>query len=261
MAEGRYRVRRSVGPVPAELLALDAVLADGRARVLQESPRATVAALVAGGAELIVKRFREGTAGGALEALVLGSRAARADRAAARLRAAGFAVPEIVAVLERRRLGVPARSCTVARRVAGARLDELWAARHGAARRRLTTGFADWLRRLHGAGFYPQDLRAANVLVAGEDPPAFVLVDLDRVRRYRRLRWRRRRKNVVQVLRSVGRAAPRSERVRFLRRYLGTADRGALRRAAGELLRLGARKDAEYASRRRRAARRAEGPR
>ena len=116
--------------------------------------------------------------------------------------------------------------------------------------RTLTIAFADYLRSLHAAGLYPQDLRAANVLVARENPPEFVLVDLDRVRRYRRLSWRRRRKNVVQVHRSVGRGAPRRESLRFLQRYLGNPSPSELRRVAAELVALGERKDAEYARRR-----------
>ena len=144
------------------------------------------------------------------------------------MQAAGFAVPEPVAVLEDRRLGVAVRSCAVSRWVDGAPLDEIWRSRRGAARRSLTLAFADYLRRLHAAGLYPQDLRAANVLVANENPPVFVLVDLDRVRRYRRLSWRRRRKNVVQVHRSVGRGAPRRESVRFLQPLpRGSKPRGA----------------------------------
>ena len=137
------------------------------------------------------------------------------------MRTAGFAVPEPVAALEMPALRDRGPELRRDRMGHGAALDELWRARAGAARRALTRGFADYLRRLHDAGLYPQDLRAANVVVAGENPPRFVLVDLDRVRRYRRLSWRRRRKNLVQVHRSVGRGAPLRDSLRFLRRYLG----------------------------------------
>jgi len=258
VADTLYRVRHSLGPVPAELLAVDEVLAGERVHLLKNAARTTVAALAVGGAELVLKRFREDTLVRVLEVLALGSGAARVWQGATRMRAAGFPVPEIIAILERRRLGAPTRSCAVARRVPGAPLDELWRARRGAARRALTIDFADYLRRLHQAGLYPQDLRGANVLVSSEAPATLVLVDLDRVRRYRRVSWRRRRKNLVQVHRSVGRGASRSEGLRFLRRYLGNASHDELGRAAAEILRFGKVKDAEY-FRRRAATRRASG--
>lgn len=248
MAERRYTIRD--GAVAAALLDVEGVLQRATTRVLKDGSRATVAAVDGPDGTLVLKRFRDDTPLRLVVALALGSSARRVWRAASLLRAAGFPVPEPLATLERRRVGMPVRSCSVARFVAGPALDELWRARHGAARRALTIGFADYLRRLHAAGLYPQDLRAANVLVPRENPPEFVLVDLDRVRRYRHLSWRRRRKNVVQVHRSVGRGAPRREGLRFLRRYLGDPSAAELRRVAAEIVALGDRKDAEYARRR-----------
>ncbi len=249
-ATAAYRVVRASAPVPSELLDADAILAGSRARLLKESARTTVAAVTVGGADLVLKRFREGGVARFFDVLALGSGAMRVWTGAARLRAAGFAAPEIVAVLERRRFGVCTRSCAVSRWVPGEPLDRLWRASDGARRRALTIAFADYLRRLHRARLYPQDLRGANVLVRGDREPVFVLVDLDRVRRHRRLSWRRRRKNVVQVHRSVGRGAPRTAGLRFLRRYLGAPSRAALRRAVGEIVAQGRIKDAEYARRR-----------
>ncbi len=248
MRDATYAVRR--GAVAAKLCAIEAVLAEPATVVLKESPRVTVARVGSGEHQLVLKRFRETTVLDVLEGLVVGSGALRVWRAARLMDRAGFAVPEPVAALEHRRFGVVLRSCAVARWVAGTPLDDLWKTRRGRARRALTLAFADYLRRLHAAGLYPQDLRAANVVVTSEHPPRFVLVDLDRVRRYRRLSWRRRRKNVVQVHRSVGRGAPLAESLRFLRRYLGDAPRAELRRVAAEVAALGRRKDAEYAHRR-----------
>ncbi len=248
MPESSYAVRHgAAGPA---LRAVDTLLAAPGTRILKAGSRATVAAVETAEGVLVVKRFRDDTPLRALVALALGSSAQRVWRASALMRDAGFTVPEPVAALEQRRFWVAVRSCSIARFVAGPPLDELWRARHGAARRALTIGFADYLRRLHAAGLYPQDLRAANVLVPTENPPVFVLVDLDRVRRYPRLSWRRRRKNVVQVHRSVGRGAPRRESLRFLQRYLGNPSAAELRRVAAEIVALGRRKDAEYARRR-----------
>ncbi|MCC6763547.1 MAG: hypothetical protein IT293_02695 [Deltaproteobacteria bacterium] len=248
MSEATYTLRH--GATRDALRDVEGLLRAPSTRVLKDGRRATVAAVETSAGLLVLKRFRDDTPLRLAVALALGPSAARVWRATALMRAAGFAAPEPVAALERRRFGLPLRSCFVARFVAGPALDELWRTRRGAARRALTIAFADWLRTLHAAGLYPQDLRAANVLVPREDPPVFVLVDLDRVRRYRRLSWRRRRKNVVQVHRSVGRGAPRRESMRFLRRYLGDPSAAELRRVAAEIAALGERKDAEYARRR-----------
>lgn len=247
MADAPYTVQH--GAVPSELRAVEDVLRAPDARILKQGRRGTVATIRHAGATLVFKRFRDDTPLRIAVTLALGSSADRVWRASVLMREAGFAVPDPVAALVRRRLGIAVRSCMVARWVDGPALDELWRARQGAARRALTIGFADYLRGLHAAGLYPQDLRAANVVVARENPPLFVLVDLDRVRRYRRLSWRRRRKNVVQVHRSVGRGAPRREGLRFLRRYLGEPSAAELRRVADEIVAYGRRKDAEYARR------------
>lgn len=238
------------GAIAPELRAVESALAAPSTRVLKESARVTVAVASQDEQPVVLKRFREHTVTRVLVAVALGSSAHRVWQAAALMRTAGFAVPEPIAALEQRRFGVALRSCAIARFVSGLPLDEVWRARSGAARRMLTLAFADYLRGLHAAGLYPQDLRAANVLVTSENPPAFVLVDLDRVRRYRRVSWRRRRKNVVQVHRSVGRGAPRRESLRFLRRYLGNPSAADLRRVAEEIAAMGRRKDAEYARRR-----------
>jgi len=248
MRDESYAVRD--GAAAPELRAVERLLTAPGTRVLKDGSRATVAAVATADGTLVLKRFRDGSPLRLLVTLALGSSAHRVWQATALMRAAGFRVPEPIAALERRRFGAPTRSCSIARWVDGPALDELWRTRAGAARRSLTIGFADYLRRLHEAGLYPQDLRAANVLVASENPPVFVLVDLDRVRRYRRLSWRRRRKNVVQVHRSVGRGAPRRESLRFLQRYLGNPSAAELRRVADEIVSMGRRKDVEYARRR-----------
>jgi hypothetical protein len=248
MPDASYQLRR--GALPRELQAVESVLARPDTTLLKESARVTVATVATAQGTLVLKRFQDATLLRVFVVLALGSSAQRVWHAARLLQASDFTVPEPIAVLERRRFGVAVHSCAVSRWIPGPPLDELWRARRGAARRALTLGFADYLRRLHAAGLYPQDLRAANVLVPSENPPVFVLVDLDRVRHYRRLSWPRRRKNVVQVHRSVGRGAPRRESLRFLRRYLGNPPGSELRRVAAEIATLGRRKDAEYARRR-----------
>src|SRR5882724_5554060 len=114
MPERRYGVRRADGPVAADLLAVDRVLASPRVRILKDHGRTTVAAVDHQGARLVLKRFRDATPLRIVETLALGSRALRVWEGARRLRAAGFAAPAITAVLEHRRLGIAVRSCAVA---------------------------------------------------------------------------------------------------------------------------------------------------
>jgi hypothetical protein len=63
-------------------------------------------------------------------------------------------------------------------------------------------------------------------------------VDLDGFRRRARVSWRHRRRNLVQLDRSVGRFMSRSERLRFLYTYLGAKpDRDTAHALAARLLR------------------------
>jgi hypothetical protein len=76
-------------------------------------------------------------------------------------------------------------------------------------------------------------------------------VDLDGFRRLPQVSWRRRRRNLVQLDRSVGRFMSRSERLRFLYTYLGAKpDRDAARKLAARLTRERRRKDRQFARRR-----------
>ncbi len=61
--------------------------------------------------------------------------------------------------------------------------------------------------------------------------PAFVLLDLEDVRPLARIGRRRRLKNLAQLERTLGRHASATDRLRFLRAYLGPDASRAERRA------------------------------
>jgi tRNA A-37 threonylcarbamoyl transferase component Bud32 len=84
--------------------------------------------------------------------------------------------------------------------------------------------FAREVRQLHDSGFDHRDLKFANLLVSGEvgDPRVWIL-DLDGVRVWRRLPAARAVQNLarIQVSAEVSGAFSRTDRLRFLRDYLG----------------------------------------
>ena len=77
---------------------------------------------------------------------------------------------------------------------------------------------------LHRRSIYHNDLKDANILVCsgnGGFDESFYLLDLEGIRRYRRLNRRRRIKNLVQLNRTLGRFLRKPERLYWLRSYLG----------------------------------------
>jgi tRNA A-37 threonylcarbamoyl transferase component Bud32 len=250
---GRYRVIAR-GPAwrdayVAALAAADEILARSDAHLLKH-PYAgrTVGLVTIDGEQLVVKRFEEYGPLDRVERWVTGSAAERAARGIARVRAAGLAAPDLVAVLATDRWRNECRSLLVTRALVGAEpADRVWQSLRGRARFAFARALAAYVRELHARGLYPQDVWARNFLVRR---PAggfeIVLVDLDRVRAYRRLAWRRRMKNLVQLHRSFGRSARTAEQVCFLRAYLGAVPDDELRAVGRAILAASRRKDAAW---------------
>ena len=191
---------------------------------------------------LYVKRYNVFSWRVAFGSLARPSPAYAAWRAVRALAARGFATPDAVAALEFRRAGMLRRSFFVTREVPGAvTADVRWqailaepdGARRRRARRALARALGELFRRLHAAGVYHNDLKDVNVLVGGPpESPRCVLLDLERVQVGARVGRRRRRKNLVQLARTLGRQASATDRTRFLHAYLGgEADGRAARRA------------------------------
>src|SRR5262249_34165797 len=102
-----------------------------------------------------------------------------------------------------------------------------------------------FFRRLHEAGVYHRDLKDVNVLVHdATTAPTFTLLDLERVAVGRPVSPARRLKNVVQLARTLGPLATRTDRARWLTAYLGDgADRATRRAWTARVLRAQATKD------------------
>jgi serine/threonine protein kinase len=93
---------------------------------------------------------------------------------------------------------------------------------HG--RRRFMRGMGELFRSLHKHGIYHNDLKDANIVVRPDSnggAERFYLVDLEGIRRYRRLNRRRQIKNLVQLNLSLGAYLRPTDKLRFLASYLG----------------------------------------
>ena len=176
---------------------------------------------------------RRAARGGALGALLGGVYAGTGRplvelRAAARAREAGVSVPEPVAVLAVRAAGPFYRLSVVSREIeGGADLLSLASRLDPHAKGDLIRRVADEMRRLHEAGIYHADLTLKNILVAGT---SVYILDLDKARLPGRREPVLDVDNLSRLNRSVeklfGGRGPvtRTDKLRFLRRYLGTRD-------------------------------------
>ena len=84
-------------------------------------------------------------------------------------------------------------------------------------RRAALSAVAECVRRLHDAGLFTSDMQETNLMLDDAEGTLRIhFVDLDGFRRLARVSWQRRRRNLVQLDRSVGRFMSRPERLRFL---------------------------------------------
>jgi tRNA A-37 threonylcarbamoyl transferase component Bud32 len=219
------------------------------------------------GCARFVKRFEVRSRGRGLLERLRGSRAARSLSGAALLGEAGFARPMPLAAMELREAGLVRRSYLLSEALERARtFSRFIDRRSGPAgfsyqrRAQVLYAVAREVRRLHDSGLFTSDLQETNLMLEQEPEGLQIyFVDLDGFRRRAPSSWRARRRNLVQLDRSVGRFLSYAERLRFLRDYLGLAparlcyqrehifaernERQRMRQIATKLLRERARKD------------------
>jgi len=244
----------ALGEVIAPDADADVLLTRPDCRIVKLQRKVMVGRIATTAGVLWVKRYTVFAARVALASVGRTSPAFGAWAGAAALGARGFATPEVVAAIEFRRGGMLAKSFFVTREVPDAQTaDRRWAeiladptpARRRAHRRALARALGRLFGALHAAGVYHNDLKDVNVLVQGPpEDPRLVLLDLERVRVQPAVPWRRRVKNLVQLDRTLGRAATRTDRARFLDAYLdGRRDRALRRRWASAVRTTAAAKD------------------
>jgi hypothetical protein len=232
----------------------DRLLTHPHCRVVKFQRKVAVGDIDTAVGTLFVKRYNVHAWRVLVGSLGRPSPARRAFTAAAALAARGFAVPPVVAAVEYRRAGMLLRSFFVTRAVTDAETaDVRWAAltRAGSdparrrARRALARALGTLFRELHASGVYHADLKDVNILVRGApESPELVLLDLERVTVGPAPSMRRRTKNLVQLERTLGRLASRTDRLRILAAYVGPRASRADRRAwATRVLRAAVRKE------------------
>ena len=107
-------------------------------------------------------------------------------------------------------------------------------------RRSFARELGKFLRLVHDRGVLQVDLHPANIMVrVGENGlPEFRLVDLDGIELYRRLNRSQRLANLVTLNNYFGPRTSRTDRLRFLRAYLGDDPAGRMAPLAREIERV-----------------------
>jgi hypothetical protein len=177
---------------------------------------------------------RHATRGGLIGTLLGGlyagvGRPLRELRAAAVARTAGVGVPEPLAVLVTRVLGPFCRFTVITREVENAQDLLTFASGPDSHEKREVLGrVADEMRRLHESGVYHADLTMKNILLSGK---AVYIIDLDKAmlaagrnERLDMMNLSRLNRSIVKLLGTHG-TITRTDKLRFLRRYLGGTDR------------------------------------
>ena len=233
----------------------DRLLNDAKCHVIKDQKKTKVGHVtVKIGAEtrsLYVKRYNSGSFRNTLISTMAQSGALRSLQGAAILQEAGIPTATPVAGVENRRRGMIRKSFFLSEEIAGGKTaDAYWIenlqnqkGREGfKSRRAFLRQLAGLFRSLHAQQIYHNDLKDANILVVahpkGELSRLFLL-DLEGVRRCFRLSERRRVKNFVQLYRTLGRYVPPTQRLEFLKCYLGPLflDRQLKRRLIRSVLR------------------------
>jgi len=192
-----------------------------------------------------------------LGSLFFPSAASRSWVGAKILLGAGFHTGRPIAAVEHRSWGVLAKSFYLSEEIPGGKtVDAYWSEElipisgpEGFHRRRIfLKDLAVLFRSLHGRNIYHNDLKDANIIVASGDTRqdrCFYLLDLEGIRKYRILNRRRRIKNLVQLNRTMGTLLRASEKLYWLKVYLGKVffDRRERRRWIKRVLEESARRD------------------
>ena len=183
---------------------------------------------------IYIKRYNAFSLRHRLASPFVHSGAFRALRGAAILRAVSIPIAVPIAAVENRVRGALTKSFFISEEIAnGKTLDAYWRDElvtsiggDGIARRRgFLKGLAQLFLNLHGQGIYHNDLKDANILAVDGSQRAvrFFLLDLEGVKRYAPLSEKRRVKNLVQLYRTLGQYLRQTDKLIFLKCYLGAS--------------------------------------
>lgn len=161
------------------------------------------------------------------------SRGLKSLNGAAILSEAGIPTPRPLAAVDSRSWGMLDKSFYLSEEIKeGKTADAYWREQllpmeglEGMRRRQLFLGgIGELFRSLHAQNVYHNDLKDANILVSSDSSVGcehYYLLDLEGIRRYRKLNRRRQTKNLVQLNRTLGKYLRATDKLRFLKSYLG----------------------------------------
>jgi serine/threonine protein kinase len=184
---------------------------------------------------IYIKRYNAFSLRYRLASTFMRSGAFRALQGAAILRAANIPTAVPIAAVENRVRRTLAKSFFITEEIChGKTIDAYWrddleglSGCAGFTRRRgFLKGLARLFVNLHRQGIYHNDLKDANILAVSDGSArdvTFFLLDLEGVKRYAPLSEKRRMKNLVQLYRTLGRHLRQTDKLIFLKCYLGAA--------------------------------------
>ena len=161
------------------------------------------------------------------------SGALRSLRGAAILSESGIRTARPLAAVDSRSWGMLNRSFFLSEEIEnGKTVDAYWReelltikGKEGMRRRyRFLRRMGELFHCLHNQEVYHNDLKDANILVCRDSSGGaehLYLLDLEGIRRYRKLNRRRQIKNLVQLNRTLGKYLRATDKLRFLESYLG----------------------------------------
>ncbi|MDH3974421.1 MAG: lipopolysaccharide kinase InaA family protein [Deltaproteobacteria bacterium] len=169
-----------------------------------------------------IKRFRPESFPVRLKDSLRGSRALRSLKAGEMLEKRDFSVPRIIAMGERRSLGLLSDSFMITLPIEGISLLELLLpVRDFKIKRSVIRRVGHEIGRLHREGIIHGDLIPGNIFAMGKnDNIKLCLLDNERTRKVNKLPHNERIKNLVQFNRVIVPRVTASDRVRFFDAYL-----------------------------------------
>lgn len=169
---------------------------------------------------LILKQFLNRSPLDILKNLLLSCRAYRAFKADLMLKQYGFAVPDVVAVGQKTIAGIPVRNFLITTEITDSVPLYKILETNTSQRQQIISQFGQMVGSMHAQNIFHGDLRFGNILVKQENGKfIFFLLDNERTKKFKKLSYRLRLKNLVQIYISRTDASD-SDKTCFLDAYL-----------------------------------------